>query len=189
MDWLKKSNKLECISYFLSIINGIICIVYGEKILSLLPTICGGILLIKGIMKLIEGIIDKDYANLEQMKMEKSFISIAIGIGVLLKQNDALFIVGMFWGVHGLIKSANYLNIALYNFCNKEKWKSLFIKFIVEFSLSSALIFDPFGKLGHHITILGLELIFDGFTDLINQSKKLKQDDKNSVKTADNIGI
>lgn len=176
MDWLKKSDKLEFISCFLSIINGIICIVYGEKILSLLPTICGTILLVKGIIQFIEGIIDKDYESLEKTNMEKSFIPIAIGIGVLIKQNDALFIIGMFWGLHGLIKAANYLNVALYNFCNKKKWKSLFIKFIIEFSLSSALVFDPFGKLGHHIMILGLELVFDGFVDVISPNKKLSED-------------
>lgn len=170
----KKEKKLNYISSILVIINGLICIAFREKVLEILPIICGAILLIKGIMQFIEGYINKDYATLEGSTMETSFISIAIGIGVLIKRNDALFIVGMFWGLHGLIKSSGYLNVALYNFINKDKWILMLIKAIVEFCLSFALIFDPFGKLGHHIIILGLELIFDGTMEVIGQYQKNK---------------
>lgn len=169
-----KNKQLECISSSLVILNGLICLIYGEKLLPLLPIICGGILLLKGLIQFIEGIINKDYNSLEKTNLEKSFISIAIGLGVLVKRSDALFIVGMFWGLHGLIKSANYLNIALYNFCNKDKWLIILIKAIVEFGLSFILIFDPFGKLGHHIVILGLELVFDGTVEFISKYKNKK---------------
>lgn len=168
------NKKLEHISSGLVILNGIICLVYEEKLVSLLPMICGIILLLKGLVQCIEGIKDKDYLSLEKMNLEKSFILIAIGIGVLIKGNEALFIVGMFWGLHGLIKSANYLNIALYKFFNKGKWIGILIKAIVEFSLSFVLVFDPFGKIGHHIIILGLELIFDGCMEFMNKYQENK---------------
>lgn len=167
-----EDKKLNYISSTLIILNGLICIVYGDKLLPLLPIICGGSLLIKGLIQCIEGIRAKDYASLEKINMEKSFISLAIGLGVLIKRSDALFIVGMFWGLHGLMKSANYLNIALYNILNKDKWILILIKAIVEFTLSFVLIFDPFGNLGHHIVILGLEMIFDGTMETISQYKK-----------------
>ena len=166
------NKKLEYISAGLVVVNGMICIAYGEKLLFLLPIICGVILLIKGLIQCIEGIKDKDYKNLEKTNLEKSFILIAIGIGILIKRSDALCVVGMFWGLHGLIKSANHLNIALYNFFNKDKWIGILIKAIVEFSLSLLLVFDPFGKLGHHIIILGLELIFGGIIEFINVKDK-----------------
>ena len=171
-----KNKMLDFISSSLIIANGVICLTYGEKLLPLLPIICGGILLIKGIIRFVEGIKDKDYASLEKTNLEKSFILIAVGLGILIKRNEALFVVGMFWGLHGLIKSSNYLNIALYNFVNKEKWVAILFKSIIEFSLSFVLVFDPFGKLGHHIFILGLELIFDGTMEIINkyQDKNIK---------------
>lgn len=163
-----KNKNLDIASSFLVVINGVICVTYGDKLLPLLPLICGMVLLLKGITQLVEGIINKDYESLEQNNLEKSFISIAIGIGVLIKKSEALFIVGMFWGLHGLIKSSNYLNTALYNFCKKEKFAFLLFKAIVEFGLSIVLIFDPFGKIGHHIVILGLELIFDGSMEILS---------------------
>lgn len=168
------NKKLENLSSGLVILNGIICLTYGEKLISLLPIICGAILLIKGCIQCIQGIKDKDYASLEKMNLEKSFILISIGIGILIKRNEALFIVGMFWGLHGLIKAANYLNISLYNFVNKDKWIGILIKTIIEFSLSFVLVFDPFGKIEHHITILGLELIFDGYMEFMNKYKENK---------------
>ena len=42
-----KNKHLECISSSLVILNGLICLIYGEKLLPLLPIICGGILLLK----------------------------------------------------------------------------------------------------------------------------------------------
>lgn len=169
------NKKLEYVQSGLIILNGIICLAYSEKLIGLLPIICGAILLIRGLVQFIEGIKDKDYLSLEKMNLEKSFISISIGIGVLVRGREALFIIGMFWGLHGLIKAANYLNIALYNLFNKDKWIVILIKSIIEFSLSFVLVFDPFGKIGHHIIILGLELIFDGCMDFMNkyQEKKL----------------
>lgn len=161
-----KSKVLEYITASLVIFNGVICILYGEQLLKLLPILCGSILLIKGAIRCIEGIMDKDYASLEKTKMEKSFILIAIGIGVLIKRSDALFIIGMFWGLNGLVKASGYLNIALYNLYHREKWLLISVKAVAEFGLSLLLVFDPFGKIQHHIFILGLELILDGVIDL-----------------------
>ena len=45
------------------------------------------------------------------------------------------------------------------------------IKVIVEFGISFILVFDSFGKLGNHIVILGLELVFDGTVDFISKYK------------------
>lgn len=80
----------------------------------------------------------------------------------------------MFWGLHGLVKSANYLNIALYNVCDKEKWITILIKSMIEFGLSLILVFDPFGKLGYHIFILGLQLVFDGTIEFMSKCKNKK---------------
>ena len=166
-----KSKILDYVSSSLIIVNGVMCLLYRNELIFLLPIICGLILLIKGIIQFIKGIKNEDHKSLEQNNMEKSLILIAIGMGVLIKRNDALFIVGMFWGLHGLVKASNYLNIALYNFFHKGKWIAILFKFIIEFSLSLVLVFDPFGKIGHHIVILGLELIFDGTMEIISKNE------------------
>ena len=39
---------------------------------------------------------------------------------------------------------------------------------IIEFVLSSILIFDPFSKIAEHIVILGLELVLEGVSEFVN---------------------
>jgi len=62
-----KAKNLDYISSSLVILNGLICIIYGDK---LMPIICGTILLTKGIIQLIEGIASKDYCSLEKTKIK-----------------------------------------------------------------------------------------------------------------------
>ena len=59
--------------------------------------------------------------------------NIAIGIGIIIRQSDALFIVGVFWGLEGLNKATNYLNEGLYYFTRKEKFIFPMSKAIIEF--------------------------------------------------------
>ena len=143
------------ISAILIILNGVICIVNHQQIYKWIPSLCGAILLIKGIIMLIEGIRANDYATLE-------------GIGIIIRQSDSLFIVGVFWGLEGLNKATNYLNEGLYYFTRKEKFIFPMSKAIIEFVLSSILIFDPFSKIAEHIVILGLELVLEGVSEFVN---------------------
>lgn len=169
-----ENKKLDYVASCVTLLNGFICIVYGEKLLPLVPIICGGSLIIKGVIKAIEGIKAKDYLSLERMDLENSFILIAVGIGILIRGNNALFIVGVFWGLHGLMKAAQYLNVASYNIFNKKKWILKLVRSIVEFILSIILIFDPFGSIGHHIIFLGIELTFTGIMELSAQYRSYK---------------
>lgn len=150
----------------LIILNGVLCIFNSAAIYKWLPSICGIVLLIIGSIKMIEGIKEKDYASLEVVKFERSIVVIAMGIGILIRQGDELFIVGVFWGLSGLNKSVNYFNEAFYYFSKKEKFLFPLIKGIIEFTLSLILLFDPFTKILEHIRILGLELIVEGIFDL-----------------------
>ena len=65
-----KKQIWDYISTILIIINGIICIIYHEEMIGWLPSICAIVLLIKGTIKMIEGIKEKDYASLEEKKLE-----------------------------------------------------------------------------------------------------------------------
>ena len=88
--------------------------------------------------------------------------------GIIIRQSDALFIVGVFWGLEGLNKATNYLNEGLYYFTRKEKFIFPMSKAIIEFVLSSILIFDPFSKIAEHVVILGLELVLEGVSEFVN---------------------
>lgn len=171
-----KNKSLKIISSILSIANGILFIMFSEHILNYLPTISGLIMIVSGIVGFIAGIKNKDYSSIEQKGMEKSIVVFVIGVGILIRQENALFIVGIFWGLHGLVKATNYLNVALYHISRKEKFLADLCKWIVEFVLSVILIFDPFSSVGHHIVILGVEIILDTVLDLLSEGKEYLTD-------------
>lgn len=155
------------ISSMMVIANGAICLAFSENLINFLPMICGVVLIFKGLIMFIQGIRDKDYDSLEGIGLERSIVILAVGIGILVKQQDALFIVGVFWGLHGLNSAASYLNEALYYRKRKGKFMHLIIEAAIEFVLSLILIFDPITNIGHHIVILGIELIIDGTFELL----------------------
>ena len=168
----------KIVSIFLSlllIINGIICLFNNETVLAILPMICGVIILIRGVLKLIIGIRDKDYTNLDKTNLEGSIISLAIGIGILLKQQDAISVVGIFWGLSGLVKASGSFNEVFYNLHNKKSCWLQALEGIVGLVLSIMLIFNPTGSIEHHVLLLGIELIFEGVINIVNK----KVDDKN----------
>lgn len=55
------------------------------------------------------------------LKNKNGTVFIAIGLGVLIKRSDTLFIVGIIWGLSGLVKYDGYLNVALYKLFNRDK--------------------------------------------------------------------
>lgn len=168
MDGKIKSRIWDYLSTVLIIINGILCITYHEEIFLWLPGVCAIVLLIKGTVKMVEGIKEKDYESLERKKLERAIVIIAVAIAILIQGSNSLVVVVIFWGLSGLNKSANYLNEALYCFSKKKGGLLPLLKAIIEFTLSILLVFDPLGKATEHILILGFELVIEGIFELIS---------------------
>lgn len=160
-------KKWKILNSILMIANGVICIMFSEKLLYALPTICGLVMVIKGLIGIVRGINNRDYASLERVGLERAIVVLLVGIGIIVRQGNALFIVGVFWGLYGLRKAADYLNEGLYRRYNNERYIRLILKAIAESVLSIILIFDPYTSIGHHVVILGVELILDSVLEML----------------------
>ncbi|MEG1431513.1 DUF308 domain-containing protein [Eubacterium sp.] len=156
----------------LILLNGILCLIFARNVTHLLPTFCGGILIIKGGLQFYKGIINQDYRILEQTDLVKSFSAIAVGIGIFFAQEDALFIIAIFWGLTGLTQATGCLNTALFKMARKEKFFWDLFKGLVEFSLSMAVIFNPFNSVEHHVLLLGIDMIFEGVISFLARAEK-----------------
>ncbi len=160
-------NKLAGL---LLIFNGAVCLLFQDHVYNLLPTLCGVILLMEGVLKFMEGIKVKSYRKLEENQMETSLMLFIVGLGVLWEQQNALFTVGIFWGLWGMVKAIHSLNHGLYHYHHDKPYLASIAKAIVECVLSTLLIFDPFHNIHHHILILGVELIFEGCVEIYAHS-------------------
>lgn len=92
LDQLQKKNFNTVIN-LLMLLNGLLCLFFSHKIIELLPTICGLIIVLKGAFNFIVEFKNGGHKNLENIDFEKSIISIAIGIGILIKQQNSLFLI------------------------------------------------------------------------------------------------
>lgn len=161
-----KNKQINMIINLLMIINGVLCLIFTHEILQLLPTISGLTIIIKGIFNFIVEFKSGGHKLLENLDFEKSIVTIAIGAGILFKQQDSLFLIGVFWGLEGLSYSTHLLNELFYRMHNNKKYCLLLIETIIEFGLSILLIFEPHHSVEHHIMILGLELLFESLMNI-----------------------
>lgn len=161
-----KKKEINIIINMLMIINGLLCLIFPHKILQLLPTISGLTIIIKGIFNFIVEFKNGGHKLLENLDFEKSIVSIAVGLGILIKQQDSLFLIGVFWGLEGLSYSTHLLNELFYRIHNNKKYYLLLIETIIEFSLSILLIFEPYHSVEHHIILLGLELLLESLMNI-----------------------
>ena len=178
---LRVKNKLENRKWykfggFLILLVGIVCIAFPDAVYVMLPFVFGTLLLVEGLIRLIEGIKKRDYAFLEGNDLEQGAIVLAVGIGILIYQDEALFLVGGFWGLWGLMNAAKSLNVGMYHLYHKKPAGIVLLKGIIEAIISFILIFDPVTNMHHHILILGIELIFEGITALFEKKFEKEED-------------
>lgn len=165
---MRKNIQKKIIS-LLVMANGALCILYAEHIYNFLSTICAFVLLYIGIAKCVSGIRSKDYRRLGAQDFEVSIVLMAVGTGIMIRQDKALFIVGVFWGLWGLYKAVDAFDAAFYGIFHKSRFMPELIAGLFQLVLSLLLLFDPENNMEHHIIILGLELILEGILEIVER--------------------
>ncbi len=169
MDRFKKIQ----IPSVLMVINAILCLVYTEHVYSMLPTIFALIFIIRGAALFIAGLRGQAREGTPQSEISRAIVSIIMGVGIWVRQEDAIMVVGIFWGLYGMRKaSAEMLEIAENIHTKNFYYLTLILEIIetvVGLALSYTLIFDPVSNVEHHVFILGIELLYEGALEVLHQ--------------------
>jgi len=167
-------NKIrEDYEEILMLAVGIICATLNVHIYGVFPILFGLFMLERGLHGCYVGWKNGDAASRAQKQLPISIMMVAIAVGIMVRQYDALLVAGMFWGLSGVYKSAGFLNEALYRFTHREKHLAVpIIEFVIEAPLSMMLIFDPENSIEHHIIILGAQLIVYSVISMIVKAKE-----------------
>ena len=155
---MKKNEKksehkiLKSIYRMLLPIVGIICIVIPSKVVLWLPAVLGSIMLLTGLIDAFFEVKDKKYLKKEQKyeKKASALILVVMGACFLLGGEKTILLMGVTWGLMGLQEVNEELKVLLMERSEKRPWR---------LKLSLALIFEPIEKFGHHIILLGVEII------------------------------
>lgn len=144
-------------------ILGLQCLFFVDFIYGLLPYIMGGFMAGIGALAIAGAVLSKEYLRLDTKLFSCGILVLVVGIAIMARGGQAEGLIGVAWGIFGLIQGSESLNIAIYNLAHKKKWPADMLQAIVQITLALLLLVDPVSKLYPHMRLLGLELIAMGF--------------------------
>lgn len=146
---------------------GCLCIFITGSIMQYLPFILGPILIILGIFRFHQVFEDLKYTRDEAFVAGNGTLYIVLGILILVKNSDSYYLIGVAWGMLGLIRDARNLTNHIFRLAQREDrfrdviWHLIYCVFGI--SISIILLTDPPEHLHFHIMILGLEMFDSSF--------------------------
>lgn len=141
---------------------GVLCLFFVDFSYKLLPYIIGGFMAGTGVLAIVGSVLSKEYLKLETKLSSSGILVLVIGIAIIVRGGQADGLIGVAWGILGLIQGSESLNIAIYNLAHKKKWLVEMLQAVVQITPALLLLVDPALKLYPHMQILGLELLAMG---------------------------
>ena len=129
----------------------------------LLPWLMGGFLAGAGVLAVIDSVLAGEYRRLDTKLSSSGVLMLMVGLAIIVRGSGADGLIGVAWGIFGLIQGSESLNVAIYNLAGRKKWGMDMLQAAVQIGLALLLLVDPVTKLYPHMRILGLELLAMGF--------------------------
>lgn len=166
------NTNLERLFAILLIVFGVLCIGFTDKVHSIFRYMLGGNMVAIGVCDLYRGIKLGEYRENETKLTSNGIIMILLGSIIVTYRGSADSIIGCIWGMIGLIKGSEELNIAIYYCVSKQKYVKSLFHAIIELLLAIMLLAEPQVSVKHHVVILGAELIWYGIQIIGGRRKK-----------------
>lgn len=181
------SKKTARVLAFLLGIQGGLCIVFTEHIYRVLPFLLGITMVALGGVEAWIRVKTEEFRNTETKITANGIVFVLLGFIIVCNFNRADFIIGAIWGVIGLTKGTESLNLAISGIARRMRFVSNLIHCIVELLLGIVLLLDPSSKLSHHVFFLGIELIAVSW-HMLRESRKYQSDNLTIKKSQSNCG-
>ena len=147
----------------LLLLSGVACILFTHQVHHIFPYILGGIMILIGANHTLVGFWTGEYKSQETKLTAGGIVYVALGIVILCHHADADGMIGSVWGILGLMKGSEALNLSLYCFSQKKPFLAKGLQATVELILGFLLLLDPLSAVRHHIFLLGIELSLVGW--------------------------
>ena len=142
---------------------GIQCLFFMDYLYGLLPWLMGGFLAGVGVLAVIDSVLAGEYRRLDTKLSSSGVLMLVVGLAIIVRGSEADGLIGVAWGIFGLIQGSESLNVAIYNLAGRKKWGMDILQAAVQIGLALLLLVDPVTKLYPHMRILGMELLAMGF--------------------------
>lgn len=157
---------------FALMLAGIACMLFTSQVHKLFPIILGILMQGIGICQIYRGIVTGEYRCSDTKLTSTGIIMAILGGVILYHHHDADSIIGAIWGMIGLAKGSETLNLAIHDCCNRKPYAFKLIHGAVELILGILLLIDPDEAVRHHVFILGIELCAIGIQAVLETKRR-----------------
>lgn len=142
---------------------GLLCLFFVDFLYGILPYLMGGFMVCAGALAMVDSVLTGEYRKLDTKLSSSGILMLVVGLAIIVRGSGADGLIGVAWGIFGLIQGSESLNVAIYNLADKKKWAMDMLQAAVQITLALLLLVDPMTKLYPHMRILGLEQLAMGF--------------------------
>lgn len=150
---------------------GILCMLFTKQIHSLFPYILGILMVFTGACDVYRGVTTKEFRKNDTKLTSHGIVTLILGCTILYHHRNADSIIGAIWGVIGLTKGSETLNLAICSWSAKLPFTGKLLHGMIELLLGILLLADPLSAVEHHLFILGIELVTIGI-QVVMETKK-----------------
>lgn len=139
-----------------------------------LPYLLGILMIVRGGPMILYSITIREYRRMDTDIMARGIMFCVTGVIIIAQGDGAYGLIGVVWGVLGLSRSVNELNVFFYRVSNRIKnWLMPLCLSAIGFALAILLLIDPSANLYRHMLYIGIELIYMGIEDILKHAKRL----------------
>ena len=137
---------------------GAVCLLAPELVAEHLPHILGGVMLFVGAAAIVTVLMDRD-STPGKITVGTDIVMVVLGVVTLLNASESLNVIAVMWGLLGLEKAAAEIDEANAARGREGGWLAPLATGVLELVLGTMLLVAPLANLGHHVLLLGLELL------------------------------
>lgn len=154
----KAPGRIAFMATLLFPILGVACLLLSEQVAEHLPHILGGVMLFVGAADIVTDVLNRN-SDPGKITVGTDVVMIVLGIVTLLNTVESLNVIAIMWGLLGLEKAAREIDESLAARTAGGKWLVPLATGVFELVLGTMLLLAPMANLGHHVLLLGLELV------------------------------
>ena len=137
---------------------GVVCLVASELVAEYLQHVLGSVMLFVGAADIVTDLLDRD-STPGKITVGTDVVMIVLGVVTLLNTSESLNVIAVMWGLLGLEKAAAEIDEANEARGRQGGWLAPLATGVFELVLGTMLLMAPLANLGHHVLLLGLELV------------------------------
>lgn len=166
------SLKAARIFALMLILEGIACMLFTSQVHKLFPFLLGILMQAMGACQIYRGIVTGEYRRSDTKLTSTGIVMAILGSVILFHHHDADSIIGAIWGMIGLAKGSETLNLAIHDCFSRKPFTGKLIHGAIELILGILLLIDPDEAVRHHVFILGIELCAIGIQAVLETKRR-----------------